>query len=141
MKKGTLIFAVVAILVIVASCKKYPEGPWLSLRSKAERVANNWKIAEALNNSGSDITTDYNEYELDLSRSGSASLLAKYSFFGTDFNYSTSGTWVFVDDKDKISFDFENNAADGVYSIRRLEEKEMWLRKDDNSVEFHFVPR
>jgi len=103
-------------------------------------VANNWRIAEALNN-GNDVTSDYNKYELDLTKEGGASLSAKYVIFGTTYEYTTSGTWTFVSDKEKISFNFDNDNADGVYRILKLKEKEMWLRQESGTMEYHFVPQ
>jgi hypothetical protein len=47
----------------------------------------------------------------------------------------------FLSDKEKISFDFANDDADGVYEILKLKEDEMWLKEDRGSKEFHFVPR
>lgn len=138
--KKTLLLPALAILLSHTACKKYAEGPMLSLRSKTERVANNWKIGQALDN-GSDVTSDYNKFELDLGKGGHAKLSAEYTFFGNKITYSTEGTWVFVSNKEKISFDFENDDADGVYRILRLKEKEMWLKEDGGNVELHFVPR
>jgi len=140
MKKKSILSVVIVLLMCITACKKYSEGPMLSLRSKAERVANNWRIAQALDN-GSDVTSQYNKFELDLSKGGTAMLSAEYTIFNSDFKYTTEGNWVFVSNKEKISFDFENDDADGVYTILRLKEKEMWLKKDGDTVELHLVPR
>ncbi|HEY0029202.1 MAG TPA: hypothetical protein VGC65_00475 [Bacteroidia bacterium] len=141
MKTKQLLFAMAAIILLsVTACKKYPEGPAISLRSKAERVANNWKVSQAMEN-GADVTTDYNRYELDLTKDGHASLSAKYKFLGVDYEYVTNGNWTFTSSKEKISFDFDNNSADGVYEILKLKEEEMWLKEDGKSLELHFVPR
>lgn len=112
----------------------------IDFRSKTERVANNWKVGEVLEN-GNDVTADYNKYELDLTKGGEATLTAKYKVLGTDFEFSTNGTWVFVSNNEKISFDFENNNSDGVYKILRLKEDEMWLQNDAGTMEYHYVSR
>jgi len=141
MKKGKILLSMAAILLFsVVGCKKYPDGPLLSVRSKSERVANNWKVGQAFDN-GKDVTSDYDRYELSLTKSGSASLSAKYVVLASTFEYVTNGTWSFVSSKEKISFDFDNNEADGVYEILKLEEEEMWLKKDGGSVELHYVVR
>jgi 5'(3')-deoxyribonucleotidase len=139
MKMNKFFLAMVAISIVsITACKKYPDGPLISFHTKTERVANNWKVAQALDN-GSDVTSDYNKYELDLSKNGGASLTAKYRFLGTDYDFVTTGNWVFVSNKEKIAFDFNNNDADGVYQILKLEEDEMWLKKDGGTLELHFV--
>jgi hypothetical protein len=135
------ILAVLLILLAgIGACKKYEDGPAFSLRSKAARVANNWKIAEALDN-GNNVTSDYNKYELDLTKDGHAELSIDYNFFGGNLKYTTSGTWTFVSEKEKISFDYENDQADNVYKILKLKEKEMWLKEDTGTLELHLVPR
>jgi hypothetical protein len=142
MKTNQISFLIITVITLLSGlgCKKYPDGPLISLRSKTERVANNWKIGQALDN-GHDVTSDYNRYQLNLTKSGSASLSAKYKFLGIDYEYVTTGTWAFVSNNEKISFDFDNNDADAVYQILRLKEVEMWLKKDGGTLEFHFVPQ
>jgi hypothetical protein len=140
MKKRNILLPMLVILVSITACKKYEEGPAVSLRSKKERVENKWKIAQALDN-GKDVTNDYNQYDLDLTSGGAATLTAKYAIGAGTFEYTTEGNWSFVSDKENISFDFDNNDADGVYKILMLKEKEMWLRDVDGSPELHFVER
>jgi len=137
--KIAMFFSVIAItLIAFTSCETYTEGPLVSLVSKTDRVANNWKVAQALDN-GTDVTANYNQYELNLSKDGSAELTAKYTFLGANFDYVTSGTWAFVSDSEKISFNYENNNADGVYQILKLKTDEMWLKEDGGTLELHYV--
>ncbi|MDZ4668396.1 MAG: hypothetical protein SGJ00_10985 [bacterium] len=141
MKKQLFLYSAIAILLFTLNgCKKYPDGPVISLRSKAERVANNWKVSKVLDD-GKDVTSDYNKYELTLTKGSEANLTAKYVVFGNTFEFSTDGTWAFVSNNEKLSFNFDNNAADGVYQILKLEEEEMWLKEDAGSRVYHFVPR
>lgn len=139
MKRHILPLCIIFIICFTA-CKKYPDGPAFSLRSKTERVANSWKVGQALD-SGSDVTSDYNKYELDLGKSGSANLSVEYTFLGNKYKYTTTGRWAFVSNKEKLSFDFDNDDADGVYTILRLKEDEMWIKKDGGTVELHLVTR
>lgn len=138
--RKTVLVAMGILIISITACKKYPDGPLISFRSKTERVANNWRVGQALDN-GSDVTSSYNKYELSLTKGGSASLTAMYTFLGTKYEYTTNGTWTFVSSNEKLSMDFENNDADAVYKILRLKEDEMWLQKDGGSLELHLVPR
>jgi len=140
MKRKLFLSVCISMLLLSVACNKYKDGPALSLRSKTERVANSWKVGQALDN-GDDVTSSYNKFELDLSKGGSASLSAEYNFFGNDYKYTTTGSWAFVSNKEKLSLDFDNDAGDNVYRILRLKEKEMWLKDDDGSLELHLVPR
>lgn len=139
MKTLRLIMAVTGLFTFTM-CNKYDEGPMLSLRSKTERVANNWKVAQAIED-GKDVTGDYNKYELDLTKTGNARLSAEYKFVRVSYKFETDGTWSFVNDKENISFNYKNDDADAVYRILKLHEDEMWLRKDGTTLEFHLVPR
>jgi hypothetical protein len=125
---------------LIFGCQDYPEGPPISFVPKAERVGNNWKIAEALDN-GTNVTADYSRYELDLTEGGAATLRAEYTLLGVEYDLTTEGTWQFVSDEQKISFDFGNDLADGVYEILKLETNDMWLKEDGGTVELHFIPR
>lgn len=137
--KIAMFFSVIAIaLFAFTSCDTYPEGPLISLVSKTDRVANNWKVAQAFDN-GTDVTADFNQYELNLAKNGIAELTAKYVFLGVNFDYTTNGTWSFVSDSEKISFNYENNSADGVYQILKLKTNEMWLKEDGGTLELHCV--
>jgi len=141
MKKGKILLSFSAIVLLsVAGCQKYPDGPLVSARTKTERVANNWKVGQAFEN-GKDVTADYNRYELSLTKSGGADLSVKFVVIGATFEYTTNGTWSFVNSKEKLSFDYNNNDADGVYQILKLEEDEMWLKGDGGSLELHYVTR
>jgi len=140
MKKNILISAIAVLFLSLVGCSKYEEGPALSLRTKTARVTNNWKVAQALEN-GSDVTPDYNKFELTMTKTGSASLSAEFTFFGTKYKYTTNGKWVFVSNKEKLSFDYDNDEADAVYTILKLKENEMWMKQDGSSLELHLVPR
>ena len=134
-----LIAALVLLNFTTIGCSKYKDGPIISLRSKTERVANNWKVGEAFDN-GRDVTSDFSRYNLNLTKGGRATLTAKYKFNGGDLDYNTSGTWKFVSDQQKISLDVGNNDAKGLYEILRLKMDDMWLKKDGGTLELHLVP-
>jgi hypothetical protein len=141
MFKTKLTIAVLFLSLVTigfTSCDNYPDGPLISLVSKTDRVTNNWKIAQAFKDSV-DVTSDYNQYELNLSKDGTAKLTAKYVFLGANFDFVTNGDWTFVDDTKKISFNYENDSADGVYQILKLKEDEMWLKEDGGTLELHYV--
>jgi len=139
-KLSVSILLIAFTAITFTSCEDYPEGPAISLISKTNRVANNWRVAQALND-GIDVTSDYDKYELNLSKTGTAELIANYSILGSDFEFTTAGTWAFVNDSEKISFNYENNNADGIFQILKLKEDEMWLKEDGGTTEIHYVTR
>lgn len=127
-------------LISVTSCGKYEEGPAFSLRTKTDRVENNWKIAQAIED-GKDVTADYDQFDLSLTKNNDATLTASYTNFGVNYQFVTTGTWSFINEKSKISFDYEKNEDDGIYTILKLEEDEMWLREDGGTMEYHYVSK
>jgi hypothetical protein len=119
------------LLVLATSqtgCKKYPDGPGLSLNPRNARVANHWVIAKATED-GQDVTNQYDHYDLFLEKDGDARLDASYYFFGTQIVVITDGTWMFTNHDANLQIDYENDGADVEYQILRLTEKELWLRQ------------
>ena len=127
------------LTVSLVSCSKYEDGPAISLRSKKQRVANVWKIENAYRN-GQDVTSDYDQYVLDLNPEGGARLTAIYTSGAFSFEYQTTGSWTFEDSKETLRLDFENNDADQNYQILRLKEKELWIRELGGDDELHLIP-
>jgi hypothetical protein len=130
MKKSFLktIILSLSLIFIASSCKKYEDGPFISIRSKTERIANIWVIGKAFDN-GRDVTNNYDQYELDLNNDQSASLTSNYSSGDVIFSFTTNGVWTFENNKNDLRLDFEDNDADREYEILRLKENELWLKE------------
>ncbi len=131
-----ILLAAVAVLPFV-SCKKYEEGPALSLRSKAARVANTWKI-ESYTVNGTDQTANIQ------------ALLPNYTeTYDKDGNYSFaytgnsgSGRWEFQNNDLEIKRNGVSNQSSETLIILKLKEKEFWYQIKDGSdtEEVHLVP-
>ena len=132
---GFTLFGIFAL----ASCKKYEDGPMLSLKSKKERVANTWEIETAYRD-GENVTDDYEEYILSTQKDGDASLAALYKWGDFSFEFETDGTWSFENNAENLVLDFENDEADNEYQILRLAEEELWLREIGGEDELHLKP-
>lgn len=131
-------------LFILSSCKKYPDGPSISLISKTERLSNSWKIAQALEND-LDKTSDYQfaftDYNLIIEEDGDYSF--SYKALGI-LPVSETGKWSFNDDKTKVIFDpSSNNNTNNEWKILKLMEEEVWLIDEENNgntLELHLIP-
>ena len=126
--------AVAAALVLsTESCKKYDEGPALSLRTKKARVANEWKIEYAYDfKDGEDETVDYFGETWEFSKDGEWLERENGSI-------DKSGTWEFVSDKEALKIvRIGTGSSTDHYDILKLKEKEMWLKNDED--ELHLVP-
>lgn len=122
------------MVLCFSACKKYDDGPLISLTSREERIANTWVIDKAIED-GADVTTSYDNYVLTLTTAHGASLSAQYVLFGVPISTETNGTWSFENNDETLVLDFEDDVADGTYQILRLTEPELWLRKTGDDLE------
>ncbi len=132
-------------LILLSSCKKYPDGPALSLRSKKERLSNTWHINKYYYNN-EDKTGDaqylFADYTLVINKNGTYSLSfhTKVYFLTVlilDTPSSESGKWAFNDDKSFVNFTPEtstnSNASSSSYKILMLKEKELHAQTIDSN--------
>jgi hypothetical protein len=122
MKNKNQLYIIAIIILMIAStftsCKKYEEGPLLSLQTKKARVINKWKIDKAISlDNGSDITSDYSDEIWEFTDSNDYTE-----------NNILKGTWQLSDNKTVLSITKINGDVK-LYNILKLEENEMWLRK------------
>lgn len=59
MRKNKYIFGLI-VLAVLPGCKKYPEDPFISLRTAKQRLTREWKINRIIVN-GNDQTNSYND--------------------------------------------------------------------------------
>lgn len=141
--KNRVIFSLLIIGLLsfsISSCKKYDDGPTISLRSKKGRVANTWKIEKQYKNGTEQSLSSFDlSQKWTLEKDGSATYS---STLGT-----STGTWDFVSDKEAIQTSFTTGGfikitTNTQYTILRLKEKELWLKYNDiagNEFEIHLV--
>lgn len=119
MKTKTIIACALLIGALFTGCKKYENGPALSLRSKTARVANTWKV-ESYTENGTDLTsllTNIN-YTETYDKNG-----------GYSYNSSVgsgSGKWEFQSGKETIKRSGVSGQSSETLYILRLTEKEFW---------------
>lgn len=120
------------ISITFQSCKKYPEGPLLSIHSRTERVANTWKVDNYKIN-GNDFTSLLSNYSETYTKEGNYSYLWG-SMYGT-------GTWTFQNNDREIRITGINYQSSETLYILKLEEKQFWYYYMDGNdkKEFHMV--
>ncbi len=135
------------VLLLVASCSKYEEGPWFSLKSKQERIANTWFVAIALSPDEEDITANFNRQIFTFTKDGQVSIL----FAARSIQDSIQGNWFFSDKKKTFNWELSADAsrlmelefhypAQQAFEILRMDEKELWL-KDENGGRLFLVEK
>jgi hypothetical protein len=131
--------------IALEGCKKYEEGPSLSLRSRKERVANTWKIDKYIVNNEDQTaayTSNFPNYQLVLNKEGGASLNV-----GSNTGVFT-GTWALTNDDEElvITLTSVGITQTTTSTILKLKEKELWLKNFGNAndptddTETHFAP-
>jgi hypothetical protein len=141
MKKIAL-FSIAALMmsgIALTSCKKYEEGPALTLLTKKMRIAGTWEVESYWEN-GVDKTSEYRQgvtsetyvYEKDGTYSISVTTI-----IGT---VNDAGTWELISDKEEFKTLSNQSGSDpDTMVIVRLKNKEFWMKdKGGNTVhEYH----
>jgi len=109
-----------ATVLTFEGCKKYEDGPMLSLKSKKGRVDGTWKFQSFIED-GDDITQDFVGCEWEFKKDGDFT-----EYFDGDVY---SGRWEFASDKEAIDLTYDGDTWR--WSLKRLTNKEMWLERID----------
>ena len=127
-----LLTILVSFSGIQSSCKKYPQGPFFSLRSKIDRLCNSWVIEEYLED-GQNKTDSFKLYYADFIWHYGAD--NSFDFYGklNGTAWSRSGEWHFINAKSKIRL--LNQASDSSYEmkIEKLMKAHLWLSQQDTA--------
>jgi hypothetical protein len=115
--------------VTLTSCKKYEEGPSLTLLSKKARIAGSWGVEKLLVD-GVDKTSDYRAFvtseTITMEKDGTYS--STYTFaVGSD---TDAGTWELINDKaDFKTLSNDAGSTPDTMVIVRLTNKEFWMKE------------
>ncbi len=142
MKKITA-FTVAALMIgglTFSSCKKYEEGPSLTVLSKKARIAGIWEV-EAYLVDGVDKTSDYRAFitgeTLEFIKEGTYTSTTN-TVLGND---TDAGTWELVNDKaDLKTLSNDAGSTPDTMAIVKLKSKEMWVKSKSGTpvYELHY---
>lgn len=142
----SFIFLIVFVLIILGSCKKYPEGPLLNLVLKTTRIDGAWDVEYFSINSYD--STSYLKSQIFYGAYG-FSKDEMVAIFGAPYPYNKRGYWEFKNKKNDLHIHLEPypgspdvslgpyGANDVVWEIRRLTSNELWLKTTFNSKEYY----
>jgi hypothetical protein len=116
----------------ISGCKKYEDGPLISLTSRTERVSNTWKVDNYKIN-GDDFTSLVSGYTETFTKAGN------YSY--TWGLFSGTGSWAFKNNYAEIQLTGIENQSSQTLVILKLEEKQFWYyyMDGDDKKELHLV--
>jgi hypothetical protein len=112
------------LLLFFVSCKKYSEGPLLSLRSREARLINSWVCAKVMVNN-QESTPFYSKY--------SYAINANNSYTENNGYTVVNGTWALTSNDDSLIVTFNNNQVLHRFKIMRLKNRSLWLVEDRNT--------
>ena len=131
------------VIIFYSGCKKYPDGPLISLSSKEGRISGHWDV-EYFSINGYDSTTYlrsqpfYGRYFFSTEQDNRKNFFTyKNSILPATPNYNGIGFWMFLEHKEALYVHFDlytppalgpYRAADVTWEIRRLKSKELWLK-------------
>jgi len=131
-KSIVLLIFISTMIFGAQSCKKYEDGPLISLSTRVSRVANNWKVE------------NYKVNDVDYT-----SLVADYKeTFTTDKNYSFTwgilggtGTWDFANNYAEVRITGTDNVTSQTLTILKLEQKQFWyyVMDGNDKKEYHMI--
>jgi hypothetical protein len=131
MKKALNIFIAIALVAVaIPACKKYEEGPAISLKTKTARLSRVWKTEKWEDKNGTTTTppsTDKTTYEF----------TKENKFNISDGTTTYTGDWEFTSDKEGVittfTYTFGNTTTTSkdTSNIIRLTSKELWFKDID----------
>jgi hypothetical protein len=117
----TLMVAVCTIISL-SGCKKYEDGPGLSLSSKKSRVVANWEFKK-VKVSSVDVTSAFLDYTWEIKKDGQFNMVSNGNV--------DHGKWDFALDKEALDFRYDDGAIER-YNIKRLTAKDLWMEFIDS---------
>lgn len=116
------ILSILAVAFVLSGCKKYEEGPGLSLLTKKSRITGLWEVESITTKAG---VTKFYSGENTLKINKDDSFLRKNVGDALE-----EGTWVFTSNKESIVLTYTKNGNPYVEELEivRLKNNEFWVR-------------
>lgn len=140
MKPKSILILIYLFFLVLSSCKKYDEGPGLSLRSRNARISNTWLIEKFKRNEIDSTSTYWSEgSEITFYENGNADLTqlfhVKNNNIDTTIEIFHTGSWELVQNNNYLYFiltnDFDNTTDTSAFEIKKLKEKELQFKEPD----------
>jgi len=134
MKKAPIYL--VLFLSIFSSCKKYDEGPAISLRSKEKRLCQEWKLKKIELNGTIDPDEDFSYYYWDIHKEGTIDARLKYTDESDEETIELD--WEWINDKEGIKITSRYGKKEGTHHFQSLLKSNSSVN-DDGAIEFEIM--
>lgn len=139
-----VLFSLIFIMLFaISGCKKYEDGPLISLRTKEARLTGEWDV-EYFSINGYDSTSYlksqsfYGKYLFGKDEIHNKKLFVYKNSSTVIPNYNGDGYWMFLNHKESVYIHYDYltsgptvgpfRANDITWEIKRLKNKELWLK-------------
>lgn len=129
MKWFALLFVLAAISL--PACKKYPDGPLISVIPKRERIEGKW-VATSVKYNQTDSTSGYKNHIWEFTR--------QYSVILQVNNKKYTGTWSTQTSDKEFVIDYDSLTRE-TFKILRLTNKEFILLNKKSQLQFNLAPQ
>jgi len=124
--KNLILAATLVTILNFQSCKKYDDGPGLSLRSVTNRLTGEWEVVDI---QGQNVN---GEITMEFDKDGDFKMTYEYNYYGNTYSSTQNGEWSFEDRKETIELDFDQGGSEE-WDIKRLTNSEFWFEDEDNT--------
>ncbi len=107
----------VLVLIVFSGCKKYEEGPLISLRSKEKRLCQEWELKKIEYNGSAEALDDINNYYWDIDKNGTINVNVSYVDWGDE---TMEFKWEWIDNKEGIKITTDSKKKGSVDIFHRL---------------------
>jgi len=132
MKKGTsqklLLAAAVVTILNFSSCGKYEDGPSFSLKTKMNRLTQEWEVIKI----GNELMDNDTKLYLDFEKDGDFKFKYTYIYNNQPTTYVYTGEWEWDDSKETIEVIIDNTLLE--WKVKRLTSNELWFEDKDNDL-------
>ncbi len=116
-----------SLVVLTPSCSKYPNGPGFTLRTKSNRLVNDWKLTSYMEN-GVEYIDAVPQLKMVIEKDGTYSRHSTELVLNQLQSVFEHGTWAFNDEKTSMFLQAEDADLPVEFSIRELRAKKLVIQ-------------
>ena len=127
MRFVALFFFAIALVVLTPSCSKYPDGPGFTIRTKNNRMVNDWKLTSYLVN-GVEFVDAIPSLKMVIEKDGTYSRYSTELVLNQLQSTFEHGTWSFNDEKTGLFLLKDGADLPVQFTIRELRAKKLVIQ-------------